>query len=81
MHWDDYRASFRIDIRRLKICEGLHTIMDIEIVYKLLGRVLFRKQSARMLVARADCFTNQINVLTDFDELGRVVCSFFVFFF
>jgi hypothetical protein len=45
-------------------------VMDSETLYKL-----------RILLAETDYFTNQASILTDLDELGRVVPKFLYFSF
>jgi hypothetical protein len=65
----------------VRICVGLHRAMGSETVYKLWQRIYFRKKSVRILLAEADCFTKQVDTLTDFVELDRAVHKFFVLFF
>jgi hypothetical protein len=74
--------AFWTGFGRLKICEGLHRIMDLETVYKLWRSIIFRKQSSRILLTEADFCTNQAGILRDFDErgCGRGFRIFFVFF-
>jgi hypothetical protein len=55
--------------------------MDFKRVYQLRISVFFSKQYIRILMAEADSFTHRAGILTDSDEVDRVVRKFFVFSF